>query len=94
MIIFVGFLASFRRWRNPTWKMVSCDKGGWVLKGKEGTQEASLCWFYRFGQLIVLGFRVGKHGKVTLSLLPDAVRAEQLRQLRQVLLLVAPTRTH
>jgi hypothetical protein len=94
MIIFVGLFVSFWRWRNPTWKMVSCDKGSWALKGKEGMQEASLCWFYRFGQLIVLGFRVGKHGKVTLLLLPDAVRAEHLRQLRQVLLLVTPTHTH
>ncbi|MEH6469537.1 MAG: hypothetical protein V7725_07995 [Porticoccus sp.] len=74
--------------------MVTCDKSCWVLKGEEDAQEASLCWFYRFGQLIVLGFQVGKHGKVTLSLFPDAVSAEQLRQLRQVLLLVTPTRSH
>ena len=74
--------------------MVTCEKGGWALKDKESMQEASLCWFYRFGQLIILGFRVGKHGKVTLSLFPDAVSAEQLRQLRQVLLLVTPTHFH
>jgi hypothetical protein len=93
-IILVGFYVSFRRWRNPAWQAVTCDEGCWVLKGEKGVQEASLRWFYHFGQLVVLGFRMGKHGKVTLLLFPNAVSAEQLRQLRQVLLLATPTSSH
>ncbi|MDX2350029.1 MAG: hypothetical protein QNK32_06530 [Porticoccus sp.] len=94
VIILVGFYVSFRRWSNPAWQAVICDEGCWVLKGEKGVQEASLHWFYHFGQLVILGFRMGKHGKVTLSLFPDAVSAEQLRQLRQVLLLATPTSAH
>ena len=94
VIILVGFYVSFRRWRNPVWQAVICDEGCWVLKGEKGVQEASLRWFYHFGHLVILGFRMGKHRKVTLSLFPDAVSTEQLRQLRQVLLLATPTSAH
>jgi membrane-bound toxin of toxin-antitoxin system len=89
-IILVGFYVSFWRWRNPAWQTVVCDEGCWVLKDEKGVQEASLRWFYHFGQLVILGFRIGKYRKVTLLLFPDAVSAEQLRQLRQVLLLATP----
>jgi Membrane-bound toxin component of toxin-antitoxin system len=94
VIILVGFYVSFQRWCNPAWQTVICDEGCWILKGEKGVQEVSLRWFYRFGQWVILGFRMGKHGKVTLSLFPDAVSDEQLRQLRQVLLLATPASYH
>ncbi len=90
VIILVGFCVSFRRWRNPAWQTVICDEGCWVLKGGAGVQEVSLRWFYHFGQLMVLGFQYGKDGKVTIPLFSDGASSNQLRQLRQVLLLTTP----
>tara|TARA_R110000822_G_scaffold159476_11_gene299287 strand:- start:10529 stop:10873 length:345 start_codon:yes stop_codon:yes gene_type:complete len=91
VLVLLGLWISFRNWGYPTWKKISCDKGNWTLMNEEGMQPVSFCWFYRFGQFLVVGFKDEWNGKIAVPLLSDSANSEQLRQLRQVLLLVSPS---
>lgn len=90
MIILAGFCLSYAQWCRPVWITITCNKDGWALESVEGVQPVRLHWHYRFGEILIMGFCGERLGKVAIPLLPDSANAEQLRQLRQILLLVSP----
>lgn len=89
MIILAGFCLSYAQWCRTVWIKITCNKDGWTLVTVEAVQPVRLHWHYRFGELLIIGFCGERLGKVAIPLMPDSASSEQLRQLRQVLLLAS-----
>ncbi len=86
MVVLCGLSICLRRWRRPGFTGLCCRDGLWSLSSSQGPTPVELISYQRLFGMLLLVFRNGWR-RHSLALLPDSASADELRRLRQLLLL-------